>query len=48
MYEPVLKRMAASHHLIAPDFIGFGRSDAPDPKSFAYIFDHLCRLRRIA
>ena len=48
MYEPLLRRMAASHHLIAPDFIGFGRSDAPDPKSFAYIFDHLCRLRRIA
>jgi hypothetical protein len=41
MYEPLLRRMAASHHLIAPDFIGFGHSDAPDPKSFAYTFDHL-------
>ena len=41
MYEPLLRRMAATNHLIAPDFIGFGHSDAPDPKSFAYTFDHL-------
>jgi pimeloyl-ACP methyl ester carboxylesterase len=44
MYEPLLRRMAASHHLIAPDFIGFGHSDAPDPKSFAYTFDHLAEV----
>jgi pimeloyl-ACP methyl ester carboxylesterase len=44
MYEPLLRRMAASHHLVAPDFIGFGHSDAPDPKSFAYTFDHLAEV----
>ena len=44
MYEPLLRRMAASHRLIAPDFIGFGHSDAPDPKSFAYTFDHLAEV----
>src|SRR4051812_44707530 len=44
MYEPLLRRMAASHHLIAPDFIGFGHSDVPDPKSFAYTFDHLAEV----
>src|SRR4051794_40214543 len=44
MYEPLLRRTAATHHLIAPDFIGFGHSDAPDPKSFAYTFDHLAEV----
>jgi pimeloyl-ACP methyl ester carboxylesterase len=36
--------MADSHHLIAPDFIGFGHSDAPNPKSFTYTFDHLAEV----
>ena len=44
MYGPLLRRMAATNHLIAPDFIGFGHSDAPDPKSFAYTFDHLAEV----
>jgi pimeloyl-ACP methyl ester carboxylesterase len=44
MYEPLLRRMAISYRLIAPDFIGFGHSDAPDPKSFAYTFDHLAEV----
>src|SRR4029079_9050978 len=44
MSEPLLRRMAASHHLIAPDFIGFGHSDAPDPRSFAYTFDRLAEV----
>lgn len=41
MYEPLLARLADSYHLIAPDYPGFGHSDAPDAKSFAYTFDHL-------
>ncbi|MFE1598969.1 alpha/beta fold hydrolase [Methylobacterium sp. ID0610] len=44
MYEPLLRRMARSHRLIAPDFIGFGHSSAPDPRSFAYTFDRLAEV----
>ncbi|GEP03012.1 alpha/beta fold hydrolase [Methylobacterium oxalidis] len=44
MYEPLLARMAASHRLVAPDYIGFGHSDAPEPAAFAYTFDHLAEI----
>ena len=41
MFQPLLTRLADSYHLIAPDYPGFGHSDWPDPKSFAYTFDHI-------
>ncbi len=41
MFEPLLQRLSDRYHLIAPDYPGFGHSDAPDPASFAYTFDHL-------
>jgi pimeloyl-ACP methyl ester carboxylesterase len=44
MYEPLLTRLAARFHLVAPDYPGFGHSDAPDPKSFSYTFDHLAKI----
>lgn len=44
MYEPLLRRLAGPYRLIAPDLIGFGHSDAPDPKAFAYTFDHLAAV----
>lgn len=44
MYEPLLRRLAGAYHLIAPDFIGFGHSDAPNPRSFAYTFDRLADI----
>ena len=31
------------YHLVAPDYPGFGHSDWPDPKKFAYTFDHYRR-----
>jgi len=40
MFEPLLSRLADRYHLIAPDYPGFGHSDWPDPKNFAYTFDH--------
>jgi pimeloyl-ACP methyl ester carboxylesterase len=40
MFQPLLTRIADSYHLIAPDYPGFGHSDWPDPKEFAYTFDH--------
>ena len=44
MFEPLLQRLADGFHLVAPDYPGFGHSDAPDPKRFAYTFDHIASL----
>jgi pimeloyl-ACP methyl ester carboxylesterase len=44
MYEPLLTRLADKYHLIAPDYPGFGHSDWPDPKLFAYTFDHIASV----
>jgi pimeloyl-ACP methyl ester carboxylesterase len=44
MWEPLLTRLADDFHLIAPDYPGFGHSDAPDPSGFAYTFDHLAEI----
>ena len=41
MFEPLLTRLSDRYHLIAPDYPGFGHSDWPDPKKFAYTFDHI-------
>jgi pimeloyl-ACP methyl ester carboxylesterase len=41
MFEPLLTRLASEYHLIAPDYPGFGHSDAPTPKEFAYTFDNI-------
>ena len=41
MFEPLFTRLSDRYHLIAPDYPGFGHSDWPDPKAFAYTFDHL-------
>ena len=40
MFEPLFARLSDRYHLIAPDYPGFGHSDWPDPKQFAYTFDH--------
>ena len=44
MFEPLLTRLSDRYHLIAPDYPGFGHSDWPDPKSFAYTFDHYAEI----
>jgi len=41
MFEPLFSRLADKYHLIAPDYPGFGHSDAPSAKDFAYTFDHI-------
>jgi pimeloyl-ACP methyl ester carboxylesterase len=41
MFEPLFARLADRYHLIAPDYPGFGHSDWPDAKKFAYTFDHI-------
>jgi pimeloyl-ACP methyl ester carboxylesterase len=44
MFEPLFARLADRFHLVAPDYPGFGHSDWPDPKSFAYTFDHYAEI----
>jgi pimeloyl-ACP methyl ester carboxylesterase len=44
MFEPLLTRLADRYHLIAPDYPGFGHSEWPDPKRFAYTFDHIASV----
>jgi len=41
MFEPLLSRLADKYHMIAPDYPGFGHSDAPTPKEFSYTFDNI-------
>jgi pimeloyl-ACP methyl ester carboxylesterase len=44
MFEPLFARLSDRYHLVAPDYPGFGHSDWPDPKAFAYTFDHFAEL----
>jgi pimeloyl-ACP methyl ester carboxylesterase len=44
MFEPLFARLSDRYHLIAPDYPGFGHSDWPDPKAFAYTFDHYAEV----
>jgi pimeloyl-ACP methyl ester carboxylesterase len=44
MFEPLFVRLANRYHLVAPDYPGFGHSDWPDPKKFAYTFDHIAEV----
>jgi alpha/beta hydrolase fold len=45
MFEPLFARLSDRSHLVAPDYPGFGHSDWPDPKQFAYTFDHFAQIR---
>jgi len=44
MFEPLFTRLADRYHLVAPDYPGFGHSDWPDPKRFAYTFNHCAEI----
>lgn len=44
MFRDLIPRLADRYHVVAPDYPGYGHSDAPDHKSFAYTFDHYARL----
>src|SRR5947207_9979970 len=44
MFEPLFARLSDHYHLVAPDYPGFGHSDWPDPKNFAYTFDHYAEI----
>ena len=42
-FDTLIPLLATRYHLIAPDFPGFGQSDAPSPASYSYTFDHLAQ-----
>jgi pimeloyl-ACP methyl ester carboxylesterase len=42
-FDTLIPLLATRYRLIAPDFPGFGQSDAPPPSSYAYTFDNLAR-----
>jgi pimeloyl-ACP methyl ester carboxylesterase len=44
MFEPLFARLANQFHMIAPDYPGFGHSDAPTPKQFQYTFDNIANV----
>ncbi|USX11262.1 alpha/beta fold hydrolase [Paraburkholderia fungorum] len=41
MFRDLMPALADRFHLIAPDYIGFGHSDAPSRDEFKYTFDNL-------
>src|SRR5262249_35013997 len=43
-FEPLLERLSDRYHLVAPDYPGFGHSDWPDLRHFAYTFDQYAEI----
>jgi pimeloyl-ACP methyl ester carboxylesterase len=41
MFRDLIPQLADKFHVIAPDYVGFGYSDAPDVGKFEYTFDNL-------
>lgn len=44
MYAGLIPLLADCYHVVAPDYPGFGQSDAPPADEFAYTFDHLATM----
>ncbi|PTR33952.1 pimeloyl-ACP methyl ester carboxylesterase [Luteibacter sp. OK325] len=44
MYDALMRRLGRRFHLVAPDYPGFGNSDAPAPDDFVYTFEHLAEI----
>ena len=40
MFDTLIPLLADRYHLVAPDYPGFGQSDAPPASAFTYTFDH--------
>ena len=41
MFRDLIRALADRFHLVAPDYVGFGQSDAPSRDEFTYSFDNL-------
>lgn len=44
MFRDLIPRLADKYHVIAPDYPGFGYSEAPDRAKFAYTFENYANL----
>lgn len=44
MFRDLMRDLSDHFHVIAPDYPGFGNSDAPDPAKFSYTFDDLAQI----
>jgi pimeloyl-ACP methyl ester carboxylesterase len=44
MFRELIDRLSDAFHVIAPDYPGFGYSDAPPRQEFSYTFDHLAEV----
>jgi len=42
-FDTLIPLLATKYHLIAPDYPGFGLSDAPSPTAYTYTFDQLAQ-----
>lgn len=43
MFRNLIPKLAEDYHVVAPDLLGFGFSDAPDRARFRYTFEHLAQ-----
>lgn len=43
-YRNLIPALADRFHVIAPDYLGFGNSDMPDPARFPYTFDKISEI----
>ena len=41
MFRELIPRLSDKYHVVAPDYPGYGYSDAPSPEQYVYTFDHL-------
>src|SRR5215510_6294707 len=44
MFRELIPLLADKYHVIAPDYPGYGYSDAPPADEFSYTFDHLAEV----
>lgn len=44
MFRQLIPLLADRYHIVAPDYPGYGQSDAPDRNSFTYSFDRFAEL----
>jgi pimeloyl-ACP methyl ester carboxylesterase len=44
MFRDLITELSGKYHIIAPDYPGFGQSDAPELDKFDYTFDHLSMI----
>lgn len=44
MFRDLIAKLKDDYHIIAPDYPGFGQSDAPSRETFSYTFDHLAEI----